>query len=150
MSGDPEVFHLQDLIPKSLDEVVRANRDKFRLAFATGEEMQSLVRAVPAGSVVRHAIEGWNILMLHAATTGGKTQSVAKLLGTVEGSGQCWITSTVKAIDRETGLVQTENSFYRVVGPRSFEPSAPLLLHVCIFLNQRGAGPFLGIPSFFY
>jgi len=149
MSDDPEVFHLQDLIPKSLDDVVRANRDKFRLAFATDEEMQSLERGISGDRPARHAIEGWNILMMHA-TTGGKTQSVAKLLGTVEGSGQCWITSTVKAIDRETGLVQTENTFYRIVGPRSFEPSAPLLLHVCVFLNQRGAGPFLGVPGFFY
>jgi len=149
MSDDPEVFHLQDLIPKSLDDVVRANRDKFRLAFATDEEMQSLERGISVDQPARHAIEGWNILMMHA-TAGGQTQSVAKLLGTVEGSGQCWITSMVKAIDRETGLVQTENSIYRVVGPRSFEPSAHLLLHVCVFLNQRGVGPFLGIPAFFY
>lgn len=56
----------------------------------------------------------------------------------------------VKAIDLDTGLVQTENSRYRVVGPRSFEPSVHLLLHVCVFLNQRGVGPFLGIPAFFY
>ena len=149
MSDDPEVFHLLDLIPKSLDEVVRANRDKFRLAFATDEEMQLLERGISGDRPALHAIAGWNILMMHA-TTGAKTQSVPKLLGTVEGSGQCWITSTVKAVDRETGLVQTENSIYGVVGPRSFEPSAHLLLHVCVFLNQRGAGPFLGIPAFFY
>lgn len=149
MSGDPEVFHLQDLIPKSLDEVVRANRDKFRLAFATDEEMLSLERGVPAGGPVQHTLEGWNILMMHA-TAGGKTQSVPKLLGSVQGTGQCWITSTVKAIDPDTGLVQTANSVYRVTGPRSLEPSVHLLLHVCVFLNQRGAGPYLGIPEFFY
>lgn len=149
MSEDPKVFHLQDLVPKSLDEIVRANRDKFRLAFATDEELQLLECGVPAGGPVRHTLEGWNVLMMHA-TAGGKTQSVPKLLGSVEGTGQCWITSTIKAIDLDTGLVQTENSLYRVVGLRSFEPSVHLLLHVCVFLNQRGAGRFLGIPEFFY
>lgn len=149
MSEDPKVFHLQDIVPRSLDEIVRTNRDKLRLAFATDGEMKSLEHGVPAGWVVRHTLEGWNILMMHA-TAGGKTQSIAKLLGSVEGTGQCWITSTVKGIDLDTGLVQTENSIYRVEGPRLFEPSTHLLIHVCVFLNQRGVGPFLGIPAFFY
>lgn len=149
MSEDPKVFHLQDLLPQSLDEIVRTNRDKFRLSFATAEEIKSLERFVPAGGLVRNTLEGWNILMMHA-TTGGKTQSVPKLLGSVQGTGQCWITSTVTAIDSDTGLVQTENSLYRIVGPRSFEPSVHLLLHVCVFLNQRGVGHYLGIPEFSY
>lgn len=149
MSEDPKVFRLQDLVPKSLDEIVRANRDKFRLAFATEEEMKSLERDIPSGGSVRHTLEGWNVLMMHA-TVGGKTQSVPKLLGSLEGTGQCWITSTVKGIDLDTGLVQTEYSFYRVAGPRLFEPSVHLLLHVCVFLNQRGVGRDLGIAEFFY
>lgn len=33
MSEDTQVFHLQDLVPKSLNDIVRANRDKLRLAF---------------------------------------------------------------------------------------------------------------------
>lgn len=149
MSEDTQVFHLQDLVPKSLDDIVRANRDKLRLAFATEEEMMSLELDIPSGGPVRHTLEGWNVLMMHASA-GGKVQSVPKLLGSVEGTGQCWITSTVKGIDLDTGLVQTENSLYRVVGPRSFEPSMHLLIHVCVFLNQRGGGPFLSIPPFFY
>lgn len=149
MSEDPKVFHLQDLVPKSLDEIVRANRDKFRLAFSTEEEMKSLERDIPPGGPVRHTLEGWNVLMMHA-TAGGKVQSVPKLLGSVEGTGECWITSTIKGIDLNTGVVHTENSIYRVAGPRSFEPSMHLLIHVCVFLNQRGVGPFLGIPAFFY
>ena len=86
--------------------------------------------------------------MMHA-TAGGKVLSVPKLLGSVEGTGQCWITSTIKAIDLDTGLVQTENSLYRVAGARSFEPSVHLLLHVCVYLNQCGAGCYLGIPELF-
>lgn len=149
MSEDPKVFHLQDMVPRSLDEIVRTNRDKFRLAFATDEEMKSLERDIPSGGPVRHTLEAWNVLMMHE-TAGGKTRSVPKLLGSVEGTGQCWITSTIKGIDLDTGFVQTENSLYRVTDARSSEPSMHLLLHICVFLNQRGAGPYLGIPEFFY
>ena len=49
-------------------------------------------------------LEGWNVLMMHA-TAGGKTKSVPKLLGSVQGTGQSWITSTIKAIDIDAGLV---------------------------------------------
>ncbi|MDO9469014.1 MAG: hypothetical protein Q7J36_17065 [Thiobacillus sp.] len=149
MSEDPKVFHLLDLVPRSLDEIVRTNRDKFRLAFATDEEMKSLERSIQAAGMVRHTLEAWNVLMMHA-TAGGKTRSVPKLLGSVEGTGQCWITSTIKGIDLDTGLVQTENSLYRVAGTQSFEPSAHLLIHVCVFLNEYGAGGYLGIPDFYY
>lgn len=149
MSEDPKVFHLQDVIPRSLDDIVRANRDKFRLAFATDEELESLERDIAAAGTIRHTLEGWNILMLHA-TAGGKVRSVPKLLGSVEGTGQSWITSTIKAIDLGTGLVQTENSLYRIVGARSSEPSVHLLLHVCVYLNQCGAGRYLGIAEFYY
>lgn len=149
MSEEPVEQHLIALIPENLDEIVRANRDKFRLAFATEDELKSLKRDIPSGGPVRHTLDGWNVLMMHA-TAGGKVQSVPKLLGSVEGTGQCWITSTIKAIDLDTGLVQTENSLYRVAGARSFEPSVHLLLHVCVYLNQCGAGRYLGIPEFFY
>jgi len=149
MSEEPVEPHLTALIPENLDEIVRANRDKFQLAFATEDEMKSLERDIPSGGPVRHTLEGWNVLMMHA-TAGGKVRSVPKLLGSVEGTGQCWITSTIKAIDLDTGLVQTENSLYRVAGARLFEPSVHLLLHVCVYLNQCGAGRYLGIPEFFY
>lgn len=149
MSEDPKVSHLQDLVPQSLDEIVRANRDRFRLAFATAEEMKSLERDIPSVGPVRHTLEGWNVLMMHA-TAGGKVQSVPKLLGSVEGTGQCWITSTIKALDLDIGLVQTENSLYRVAGARSSEPPVHLLIHVCVYLNQCGAGRYLGVPEFYY
>ena len=49
MSEEPVEQHLKALIPENLDEIVRANRDKFRLAFATEDEMKSLERDIPFG-----------------------------------------------------------------------------------------------------
>lgn len=151
MSEEPETQRLQDLIPQNLDDIIRANRDKCQLAFATDEELSALEREFPGAAVgqVRHTLKEWNILMIHV-TVDGSLKSIPKLLGNVQETGQCWITSTVTAFDSQAGLVRTENSLYRIVGPRSAEPDMHLLLHICVWLNQQGAGRYLGVPEFFY
>lgn len=151
MSEEPLEQRLQELIPKDVDDIIQANRDRCRLAFATDEELNELVREYPGSGAgpVRHTLNGWNILMIHVVVDGSM-QSIPKLLGNVQETGQCWITSTVTAVDSQAGLVRTENSVYRVVGPRSAEPDMHLLLHVCVWLNQQGLGRYFGIPEFFY
>lgn len=151
MSQDGAPKHINDLIPKNLDDIIRSNRDKFRLAFATDEERHELERDLPsaASGRIRHTLKGWNILMVHV-TAGGIEKSLPKLLGSVSETGQPWVTSTIKTIDTHAGLVQTENSVYRVIGPRISEPDRHLLLHICVWLNQRGLGHYLGVSEFFY
>lgn len=151
MSEEPMEQGLQELIPKDVDDIIRANRDRCRLAFATDEELNELEREYPGSGAgpVRHTLNGWNILMIHVVVDGSM-QSIPKLLGNVQETGQCWITSTVTAVDSQAGLVRTENSVYRVAGPRSAEPDMHLLLHVCVWLNQQGLGRYFGIPEFFY
>lgn len=151
MSQDNSITHINDLIPKNLDDIIRANRDKCRLAFATDEERQALERDLTntAARKARHTLRGWNILMIHV-TTGETSVSLPKLLGSVNETGQCWITSTVKGIDTHAGLVETENSLYKVVGPHDSQPDKHLLLHVCVWVNQRGVGHYFGVPEFFY
>lgn len=151
MSDEPETQRLQDLIPQNLDDIIRVNRDKCRLAFATDEECRELERDLTnaAAGKVCHTLKDWNLLMIHV-TANGSVKSLPKLLGCVQETGQCWLTSTVKGIDSRNGLVLTENSLYRVVGPRDSEPDKHLLLHVCVWLNQRGVGHYFGVPGFFY
>lgn len=151
MSQDSSLTHINDLIPKNVDDIIRANREKFRLAFASDEERQELERNLPSAVAgeVRHTLKGWNILMVHV-TAGGIEKSLPKLLGSVSETGQPWVTSTIKTINTHAGLVQTENSVYRVVGPRNSEPDRHLLLHICAWLNQRGLGHYLDVPEFFY
>lgn len=151
MSEAPLVQHLHDLVPKNLDDIVRAHRDEFRLALATDEELDALGHESPdaTASQVRLTLREWNILMIHV-TVDGSLKSIPKLLGTVQETGQCWITSTVTAFDSQAGLVRTENSVYRVAGPRFLEPDVHLLLHVCVWLNQQGVGRYFGVPEFFY
>ena len=142
---------LQELVPKNLDDIVRANRDECRLAFATDVELNALEHEFPGAtsSPVRHTLKDWNILMIHVPVDGS-LKSIPRLLGNVEETGQCWITSTVTALDSRAGLIRTGNSIYRVAGPRSPEPDMHLLLHICVWLNQRGVGRYFGVPGFFY
>lgn len=151
MAQNSTPTHISDLIPKNLDDIIRTNRDKCRLAFATDEELNALEREFPSSAVnpIRHMLKDWNVLMIHV-TVDGSVQSIPKLLGHVRETGQCWMTSTVTAVDSQAGLIRTENSVYRVTGPRSLEPDMHLLLHVCVWLNQRGVGRHFGVPEFFY
>lgn len=152
MSEEPIGQHLTARIPENLDDIVRSNRDKCRLAFATDEEFSSLQceQHSSVGGPVRHTLQDWNILMIHVTSGGSLVKSFPKLIGSVQATGQAWITSTVTGIDSRANFVKTQNSVYRVTGPRVFEPDMHLLLHVCVWLNQNGAGSYLGVPEFFY
>jgi hypothetical protein len=72
---------LRQLLPKSIDDVVRENRDKLRLALATDEDLKALETTI-ADASVRHQLAGWNVLMLHATTASGQVSS-PRLIGRV-------------------------------------------------------------------
>lgn len=143
--------HLLDLIPKNIDDIIRVNRDRFQLAFATDAELEGLEQAIPgpSASVVRHSLRDWNILLVHQ-TIDGSRKSLPVLLGKVLEAGECRVTSAVTAIESRSGLVRTAHSLYRIVGPRNPTPDRHLLMHICIWLNQRGVGSYYGVPAFFY
>jgi len=75
------VEELQKFLPKSIDDVVRENRDKLRLALATEDELKALETTI-ADASVRHQLAGWNVLMLHATTASGQVSS-PRLIGRV-------------------------------------------------------------------
>ena len=142
--------NLLDLIPKDLDDIIRSRRDRCQLAFATDAELEGLEQPIPdtSAGAVRHNLQDWNLLMVHQIIDGSR-KSLPVLLGNVEETGQCWITSAVTAIDGRAGLVRTANSLYRIVGRRNPTPDQHLLMHICVWLNQRGVGPYYGVPAFF-
>ena len=138
---------LQELLPKSIDDVVRENRDKLRLALATEDELKALETTI-ADVSVRHQLEGWNVLMLHATTASGQVSS-PRLIGRVVDSGESWITSHVVGIDFGRGLVQTKSSLYRIIGPRADETDTDLL-RICAAMHEWRLGDHYGVPHVFY
>ncbi|MHB1098199.1 MAG: hypothetical protein ACYCZR_01475 [Burkholderiales bacterium] len=148
MTTEPIEQPLKKLIPKNLDDIIRKNRDKCWLALATKAELQKLESNLP-DSPVRYTLTDWQILMLHALPGDGAPIASPRLVGSVVGTGESWITSNVVGIDRCKGLVQTANSMYRVIGPRVEEEKIDLL-NICIALHRWGLGSYLGVPEFFY
>jgi hypothetical protein len=148
MTEDSIEQAVEKLIPKSLDDVIRQNRDKFRLALATEDELAKLESNVP-DSTVRYTLTDWQVVMLHATLEDGAKIASPRLVGSVVETGESWITSHVISIDARKSLVKTRNSFYRVVGPRVGEEKLDLL-NICIALHQWGLGTYLGVPEFFY
>jgi hypothetical protein len=138
---------LKRLLPQSLDDIVRENRDQLRLALATEEELSNLKTALTSASV-RHTLTTWNVLMLHATTASGQVSS-PRLVGRVVDSGESWITSHVVGFDFAQGLVQTKSSFYRIIGLRADEKDTDLL-QICAALHEWGLGRRFGVPHIFY
>lgn len=150
MDEQSSVTNLRDFIPNSVDDIVRAHRDECRLEWATNEELERRKADLQrVDATVRGTICNWNVLMFHL-TLQGRATSAPFIVGTVQDTRQPWITSAVEAVDLAAGLVKTKNSLYRVVGPREPEPDTHTLIHICVWLNDRGLGPYFGVPGFFY
>ncbi len=138
---------LQKLLPESVDDIIRKNRDELRLTLATEDELKALGEALADGPVT-HRLTGWNILMMHVSSERGHASS-PRLIGNVVGTGEPWITSHVLGVDFPKGLVKTKNSFYQVTGPRATEEDTNLL-HICAVLHEWGFGARYGVPHIFY
>lgn len=147
MKKDTVEEQLKQLLPSSLDDIVRENRDKLRLALATEEELKNL-HTILSQTSFRHSLTRWNILMLHV-TEGHRTVSSPRLIGKLSESGESWMSSHVLSIDAEHGLVQTRNSVYRIIGPRAEEKDLDLL-RICGSLHEWGLGQRFGVPPIFY
>lgn len=147
MSGESIEEQLKKLVPKSLDDVVRKNRDQLRLAFATQEELEALAADIPATNI-RHTITRWQFIVMHLATSRGPAISV-RLFGWAEEVRESWSTSHVTGVDLANGLVRTPNSVYRISGPRAMDDELNLL-HVCASLHFWGLGEYFGVPHIFY
>ncbi len=144
------LFHemLENLIPKRLDDIIRINRDKCRLALATEKELEALESSL-SDLPVRYALTKWQIVMIHITSDNGLQTTSPRLIGRLVDSGQSWMTSYVVSIDMSNGLIQTKNSGYRVIGERIEEAELDLF-HICTSLNQWGVGQYFGVPEFFY
>jgi len=138
---------LQKLIPTSLDDIVRAHRDECQLALATDEEMTRLATSIKSDEHVKHVLSHWQIIVMHL-TIRDESQISPRLVGRLPDGGS-WITSHVLAVDRQTGLVQTANSFYRVVDDPTSENELDLIF-ICVALNNWGIGQYLGVPDFIF
>jgi hypothetical protein len=147
---------LEKMIPRSLDDVVRANRDRFQIGLATAAEAAArAARIEPA--CARDTIEAWRIVAFRIrdprddADAGGQAgRSRLSLLGQSSRMKRGWITSQIMQIDFANRLVQTRNSLYALGVAGAGEPPADDLIHLCAACHIWGFGDLIGAPPFFY
>ena len=137
---------INDLIPKSLDDIIRQNRDQAELCLATDAEIMALHDEIRPGPV-KDWMEDWRFITLHVMST---RDAQVMLLGHTS-IGHARITSVVRQIDLDRQLVVTNSgSLYRLGRPGEGEPPFYHLAMVCAAFHSWGFGRHLGVPHFFY
>ncbi|HEY8096547.1 MAG TPA: hypothetical protein VIE65_10720, partial [Methylobacter sp.] len=150
MNEDSLKTALVAIIPKSLDDVIRANRDRAKLRLTTDEEVMALHQEVSSGRV-KAKIEEWRFITLHALPYQDEPESIqVMLLGEVERTGHTRITSVVRKIDLDRQFVFTNSGSLYQLGKRGEgEPPFHHLTMVCSAFHDWGFGRALGVPEFF-
>lgn len=139
-------------IPHTLDEVIRANRDKLQLRLATGGEVATLTRVIPQVDELDGAIGNWRFVAFTSAF-GDRRATHLRVLGDNARTGVgVKITSPVVAFDPGSRLVATRRgSIYRLVGDAGTgEPTMDHLLLLCAALWHWGVGDGFGVPYVYY
>jgi len=138
---------LQNMLPQSLDDIIRLHRDEARLYLSTPEQIKDLSRAIVGMDLdgAKDTLEGWYLITLDAGAVGKKIM----LLGDGLRNRAPWITSAVKAVDLGAGFAVTHNSTYQLGTPGEGEPSQHLLIQVCAYFTPSIQQHF-GIPAFFF
>ena len=135
---------LEELLPKSLDDIIRKNREHGSLRLATEADKRAIAhRIVPTGRAT--PITRWNLITLDVR--GSAPIQYTIMVGWNDVTGTTWNTSPIVKLDAAAGLVVTRSgTLYRMSG----ESGAKIdLLCICAWLHQTPAGKFLGVPEFF-
>jgi len=108
------------MIPRSLDDIVRVNRDCFQIGSATADEVAVRIAKIELRRT-RDTIDSWRIIAFRTLNLQSNADSgrvvgngQLSLLGRAVGLRCTRITSEVLQIDVDNGLVQTRNSLYRL------------------------------------
>lgn len=138
---------IEAMIPRSLDDIIRLNRDKASLRFVTPEDLEPLACEIPP-SVRAVPISIWNLVTL--TMHGEVPERHVLLLGRNDNENCTWCTSPVQCLDAKAVLLVTRSgTLYSLAGERGTEEDLDLM-HLCVYLRRSGAGDAFGIPAFFY
>ena len=138
---------VETLIPKSLDDIIRLNREHAQLRLATEEEIFVLEREVTPGQP-KDIIDEWNLIALHQPELN---TTLVFLLGNIRRNGHKRITSDVTGIDLDRQFLITKSgSLYQLGTPKNGAPDVDQLYMVCAAFHSWGFGNMLGVPHFFY
>lgn len=143
--NDDLVATIEDLIPKSLDDIIRINRDQARLYPTTDDEIMDLHAEVSPGTP-KEVIDDWRFISLYIVPSN---LVQVMLLGDKRCNGHARITSVVRRIDLDRGFVVTNSrSLYQLGKKGHGQPPFEHLAMICQAFHSWGFGMFLGTPYF--
>ena len=138
---------IQALIPQSLDDIIRINREHVQLRLATDEEVFDLHKVITPGEP-KDVIDEWNLIALCQPELD---TTFVFLLGDIRRNGHQRITSDVTGIDLDKQLLITKSgSLYQLGTPKNGAPNVDQLYMVCAAFHSWGFGNMLGVPHFSY
>lgn len=136
---------IEALKPKTLDEIIRENRDKLQLLLANETEIQNLNSDLDARNP-KDIFDDWSLI---AFVTKDKTY--LRLIGEARSCKKTKMTSIVLKTDMTQKVVSTlSGSLYQLGIPNEGEPNLNQRIFICSFLHDIWLGPSFGVPHFFY
>lgn len=133
---------LDQLMPTSLDDIIRSNRDRMRLYRSTDDELNALRMPLPT-SRDKGVISHWCFITI--AQLGEVSPQVC-LTGYNAAERSSWMTSQVTGISGNA-VATRSGSLYLLEGESSTELDLPF---ICATLNGWGIGQHFGVPAFFF
>ena len=149
IDNDDVLKAIEALIPNSLDEIIRQHRDVASLRLTTDMEVMNLYAPIIPGQV-KELINDWRFITFTLQYPDACSTEIF-LLGNRVSDGNARITSRVRKIDLDRGLVFTNSgSLYTLGSKGTGEPDQAQLFLVCAAFWKWGMGGYLGIMQFFY
>lgn len=134
---------LSALVPNSLDEVIKYNRENFQLRLATDEEIFDLYKTITPAQP-KDVMADWNLITLFSPDG-----SAMWLLGEVRRKGCPRISSDVTGVDLINGFLTTRSgSLYQLGNRKNGPPTKEEIFLVCSAFHDWGFGAALGVPNF--
>lgn len=139
---------IDEMMPRSLDDIIRANRNLAELRLTTPEEVMDLHAHIRPGQP-KGRMENWRFITL--SVLHGPEPVQVMLLGDRHTGHGPRISSLVRQIDLDRQLVVTNSrSLYELGHPGEGEPPELHLLTICSAFHGWGMGQVLGVPPFFF
>lgn len=136
---------IEAMIPKSLDDIIRKNRELVQLRLANDSDIAKLEVEILETHPL-YVLDNWNLI---AFDVQGVT--AVRLIGDVRNGNEPRITSHIVAIDIERQLLKTNSgNLYQMGSRNEGEPDTDQLYLICAYMHQMGIGHELGVPHFFY
>lgn len=136
---------IESQIPKSLDDIVRLNRDKLRLELATDKDLKELESPLVITNLKGVLTFGFIYKWVDPATGN----SLFFMIGHI--NGEVRHTSNLISWDPDSQAILTSSGSHYVlekfVDPTSYPE---LLLGICAWTHRIALGSFFGMPEWFF